>query len=525
MVPLSYCIALITIAILYNMKKYVIQISVLCWMCIMGHTTAVAAPQITEVMYDPIKGGEWVEIYNPDDTPLDLKGWKIFDGTNHTIPGQVIVPAGGYVILADDKSAFISAFSDITTTIIDIVTSFNNDGDTIILRDSLGNDISSMSYTATAGASKNSKSLQNINAEFLPWFPSIGTATTVTKAEIEAATPADPTPTSQPAQPTPTSPYRAWPSDMQLYVSAGGDRVSLAGAAVIFEGKVLSAARKSLPNADLIWTFGDGGSDRGTQVRHTFHYPGSYVVILDVISGEYIAKDQIQVEVVKPNIEVSHVELGEKSYVELYNNTIYDIDIGGFVLEAEGLTGTHFTIPKNTLVLKGRKIIFPSVITKLFIKSDNVVLKFPSGELVAKYAQDSKTIQTEIASSTTPVEDNTPSPQSVASNNPVEIYSKKIFASVFNTEREGETAQSDQSTSTLAIATSTDQATTSTVSSIQSAAVSGAGFDITQHPRILFISSLIIGIAALFTVLAFVDKKEREALGISKESSEIRIIE
>lgn len=515
-------------------KKIALILSV-CFVFLMNVSNVFAAPQITEVMYDPTKGGEWVEIYNPDDTPLDLKGWKIFDGVNHTIPGQVIVPPGSYMILVDDKSAFISAFSDVTTTVIDIVTSFNNDGDTIILRNSLGTDISSMSYTSAAGASKNDKTLQNVGTEFLPWFPSIGTGTTVTKAEIDAATPVVDTTTIAPTKTTAvqsqtSSPYHAWPSDMQLYVSAGSDRISLAGAEVVFEGKVLSAARKTLPNADLIWTFGDGGSDRGTQARHTFHYPGSYVVILDVISGDYIAKDQIQVEVIKPNIEVSAVELGEKSYVELYNNTVYDIDIGGFVLEAEGLTGTHFTIPKNTLVLKGRKIIFPSVITKLFIKTNNVALKFPSGELVAKYQKEDITPEQVVANVERDVVDDTSNSQSAASYNRVEVYSKKIFASVFNTEREVESTQSDisdmQSTSTLAIATSTNDVATTSISSIQSvAAVSGAGFDITQHPRVLFVISLIVGIIALFSVLAFVDRKERESLGISKESSEIRIIE
>jgi hypothetical protein len=250
-----------------------------------------AALQITEVMYDPVRGGEWIELYNPDDAPVDLKGWKLYDGASHNISANaLLLGAGEYIILADDKNAFVSAFSDITTTIVDIVTAFNNDGDTIILRNASGADISQMSYKASAGASKNNKSLQLIGDEFLPWTPSIGTIAVVTKAEVEAATPSTDTTTAAPkttavAQQT-SSPYHAWPSDMQIYVSAGGNKVSLAGAEIVFDGKVLSAAKKSLPNADLIWTFGDGGSDRGTQVRHTFHYPGRYVVLLDVISGD-----------------------------------------------------------------------------------------------------------------------------------------------------------------------------------------------------------------------------------------------
>jgi Lamin Tail Domain/PKD domain len=492
-----------------------------------------AALQITEVMYDPVRGGEWIELYNPDDAPVDLKGWKLYDGASHNISANaLLLGAGEYIILADDKNAFVSAFSDITTTIVDIVTAFNNDGDTIILRNASGADISQMSYKASAGASKNNKSLQLIGGEFLPWTPSIGTIAVVTKAEVEAATPSTDTTTAAPkttavAQQT-SSPYHAWPSDMQIYVSAGGNKVSLAGAEIVFDGKVLSAAKKSLPNADLIWTFGDGGSDRGTQVRHTFHYPGRYVVLLDVISGDYIAKDQIEVEVIRPNLEISAVDFTEKSYVELYNNTAYDLDIGGFVLEAGGLTGSHFTIPKKTILLAGKKIIFPSVITKLYIKSDNVAIKFPSGELVSQYAKpEEKKEETGIVAQ---VEENLTQETiqklvTVTSQNKnTENYARTLLSSVYEAvvgESTGETA------STTLAATSTEQQVVSNTASSSPvvASVSGSGFDVSKHPRVLFGVGMLAAVIGLLSVLHIVDTRERKMLGISEETESIRIVE
>ncbi len=488
---------------------------------------AQATPYITEVMYDPNSGGEWVEIFNPDDAPIDLKGWKIFDGSSHTISVSAIVPSSGYIILADDKSAFVSAFNSITTTIIDIVTSFNNDGDTVILRSPTGTDMSTMSYTSSAGASKNAKTLQLIEGNFLPWLATPGADSNTTKAEAEAAaaasnTTSNTTQTSTAVQPTPSSPYHAWPSDMQLYVSAGGDKVALAGAEVVFEGRVLSAAKKSLPNADLIWTFGDGGSDRGTQVKHTFHYPGNYVVLLDVISGDYIDKDQIQVEVIKPNIEVSAVQTGERQYIELFNNTIHDLDIGGFILEAGGLTGTHFTVPKHTILLSGRKIIFPSAITKLIINSTNVSLKFPNGEVLASY---DKAKEGELLSETVSIKESSAIEiQNLADSNITQSYSTNILPSIFSIEDTAQTVDEG-------VVPETAQATSSDVGIIENnplpmvAAASATGFDITKHPRIIFSTALLAGIMLLFSVLGFIDKKERESLGISEEADSIKIIE
>ena len=483
--------------------------------------------QITEVMYDPKSGGEWVEVYNPSDTPVDLKGWKLFDGTNHSISVSAIVPAGGYLILADDKNAFISAFNDVTTTIVDIVTSMNNDGDTVILRNANNLDVSTMSYTASSGASKNEKSLQLIGSEYLAWFTSVGSAASVTKEEILAATPAsDSTPSATSPSNTvntsqTSSPYHAWPSDMQIYVSAGGDRVSVAGADVVFEGKALSASRKTLPNADLIWTFGDGGSDRGSQVRHTFHYPGRYVVLLDVISGDYIAKDQIFVEVVTPKIGISSVATGTKPFIELHNQTIYDLDFGGFVLSGNGLVGSHFKIPKNTIVLAGRKIIFPSEITKIVGSVASPELRFQNGELISRYGEAQK--ETIEQKPTEPVIEVVPETSlSYENNSFVQKVSQSILKPIFTNFFEKDVAQeiaATTSTTTVDIQAAIDAPATATPQ------VAAVGSSNTKLQYVALLALLLVSGVGALLFLQHLENKERTELGITKEIDEIRIIE
>ncbi|MEX1279736.1 MAG: lamin tail domain-containing protein [Acidimicrobiia bacterium] len=60
---------------------------------------------ITEVMADPAAvsddDGEWFEVHNPTDRPVDLLGWRVsdHDGDLHRVDVSVEVPAGGYLVL------------------------------------------------------------------------------------------------------------------------------------------------------------------------------------------------------------------------------------------------------------------------------------------------------------------------------------------------------------------------------------------------------------------------------------------
>ena len=68
---------------------------------------AKGAVVITEIMFDPSKvnddEGEWFEIHNPGETPIDLEGMVVKDKTkSHAIKtdaGSLILPAKGYLVL------------------------------------------------------------------------------------------------------------------------------------------------------------------------------------------------------------------------------------------------------------------------------------------------------------------------------------------------------------------------------------------------------------------------------------------
>jgi hypothetical protein len=66
---------------------------------------------ICEIMQDPFavgdNAGEWFEVYNASNTPVDMNGWIIKDdGTNmHIISGSLIVPPLGFAVLGNDANS------------------------------------------------------------------------------------------------------------------------------------------------------------------------------------------------------------------------------------------------------------------------------------------------------------------------------------------------------------------------------------------------------------------------------------
>jgi len=140
-----------------------------------GRTT----PVLNEILFDPLQSStddlpdqpDFVEIYNPGTTPVDLTGWSITDRPSATTGkyyryyfapagGNNILEPGQYAVIAPEKDGQIAG-SRLTTfytylpnnsrifLVKDYKTfSFNNDGDCVSLLDQNGTVIDSANYTA-----------------------------------------------------------------------------------------------------------------------------------------------------------------------------------------------------------------------------------------------------------------------------------------------------------------------------------------------------------------------------------------
>ena len=113
---------------------------------------------ITEILYDSALGsdadGEYIELYNTTDAPIDLLGWGIADlslinkledpdntaPTQHTIDSSVVIAAGGYVVLAkvgesEDNGGITPDYVYGNGGSANPAPSLNNGGDSLALYD------------------------------------------------------------------------------------------------------------------------------------------------------------------------------------------------------------------------------------------------------------------------------------------------------------------------------------------------------------------------------------------------------
>ncbi len=113
---------------------------------------------INEIMADPLLAtpggsdlyGEWIEIYNPGATPVDLQGYVLADqGTDyHIIGAPVVVPPNGYVVLCRDNNPDLNGGVACNYMYLNFL--LVNGGDAVILRNPQGDVVDQVVYTGTS---------------------------------------------------------------------------------------------------------------------------------------------------------------------------------------------------------------------------------------------------------------------------------------------------------------------------------------------------------------------------------------
>jgi hypothetical protein len=129
---------------------------------------------VTEIMYRPDRGGEWVELYNRSRVAVDLSGWSMTDrsGTSGTIPGGTVIEAGSFLIIACDSADFRSAWTDFGGTMVEIEGAWPrlNDGDGGAVADEVffsqvdGTMMESVVYAGLAGDQRG-RSIERLSAD------------------------------------------------------------------------------------------------------------------------------------------------------------------------------------------------------------------------------------------------------------------------------------------------------------------------------------------------------------------------
>ncbi len=96
---------------------------------------------INELMVEPPNGerdGEFIELYNKSNSPVDLSAWAFESGVDYNFPGGTVIPAKGYIVIAANPLLTSSAFPN-ATVIGPYSGNLANGGELLKLTDAWGN--------------------------------------------------------------------------------------------------------------------------------------------------------------------------------------------------------------------------------------------------------------------------------------------------------------------------------------------------------------------------------------------------
>ncbi len=111
---------------------------------------------INEINYNSsneFNPGDWIELYNPNDIPVDISGWIFKDEDDahiYELPANTIILPNGYLVLCNDATSFHNLFPDVSNYIGSFNYGLSGQGELIRLYDANGALIDRLNYDDAA---------------------------------------------------------------------------------------------------------------------------------------------------------------------------------------------------------------------------------------------------------------------------------------------------------------------------------------------------------------------------------------
>lgn len=258
--------------------------------------------------------GEYIELFNPNGTPIDLSNWKVTDATRtgaYVFPDKTSLSAFGYFVITDAEFSF----------------SLNNGKETVTLLDPTGTLVDTVTYTKTTeGASLNWTDTGWRSSQTLtPFKPNIlSNSLPSTKERI------------------PKKGYRKITLDFRANgKDSDGDRLK------------------------YVWDFGDGHRSYLETTHHTYEKSGTYTVTLTTKDGNEETVETFLVRIEKfdpPKLRITSLlpnptgkdTLPGSEWIEIENRTKKEVDLLGYSIATGSKKlinhpiRSSFTIPKKS---------------------------------------------------------------------------------------------------------------------------------------------------------------------------------
>ena len=168
----------------------------------------------------------------------------------------------------------------------------------------------------------------------------------------------------------------------QISAKAEEDKTAVAGADIVLDGLALGFKKEPLENARYLWTLGDGSYKEGKNIRHIYKYPGNYIAVLNVSSGDVSASDRVNIKVI-PN-ELNIIET-KNEFIKLKNKSGIILDVSGWFLKAGNAT---FKFPDYSLIAANSELVISSDVSGLKFSDKKLLAEilYPNGSVAFSYS-------------------------------------------------------------------------------------------------------------------------------------------
>ena len=362
-----------------------------------GFKLASASVIINEIQLSPTDG-RFIELYNSDSSSVDLTGWyiqrKTLTGT--TFSSLVSNPnfenksigANGYFLIS--RSSMENAdiiLSNLTLTESNTIQIKNSAGE-VVDKVAYGDADESVAANPSEGQSiqRNSSNSWTISSP-TPRVENSSSGNNNTNNTGEENDNTDTGTNEESSSDSNTTEETTIIKNPTMKAKILTKTLAFVGQPLEFNSSIIGYSNENVVLGKIFWNFGDGTSfeqiNNFSKFNHFYFYEGEYPVSMEYYSNQFSdtpdAVNKIIIKVVPMTVSISKVGDAKDFFIELTNNSNYEINISKWTLNANGKV---FVFPKNSVIMSKKAVIISGKITG-FIKID-YNSSFTQEEIIAK---------------------------------------------------------------------------------------------------------------------------------------------
>ena len=328
------------------MRLYCLGISLFF---LLNAAAAEAAVSINEVAWmgsGTSANHEWIELYNSGEA-VDVAGWVLSDGMNLSINLTGIISAGDYAVLerTSDDSAPGIAFLIYTGALV-------NTGATLTLRDSSGGMVDQVSggenWQNIGGDNVTKETAQYTQSGWVTDVPTPGASNGAGRTSETSGSDTETVPATSGGKKsvsvTKTTSVNLRNPETKMVLKIEAQSIGYVNQAISFYVTPEGLDEREQRTVTYEWNLGDSYLKSGRRITHSYPYPGEYLV---TVYGHKDKNEQTQthkITILPVNFSLSLNSTGD---VQINNNTVYDVDISGYVLKG----ANEIVFPPRSVIL------------------------------------------------------------------------------------------------------------------------------------------------------------------------------